>query len=120
MKEPNTEFGKELRRLRLEGTIKYTQSTLANLAGIKASYISQMETGKKKPTPRVIRKLSAHLGVKPNHLLVKIGSIEMDLAGTLSGNLNQVKSKIPELSEEQLEELANYLTYLDFKASVLD
>lgn len=119
MKEPKTEFGRELRKLRLEGKIRYSQSQLAKLAGVTASYISQLETQEKIPKPRVIRKLSAHLGVKTNHLLSKLGMVEMDLASTLASNRDQVSRKMPDLPEEQLEELAKYLTYLDFKASAL-
>lgn len=120
MKEPKTEFGRELRKLRLEGKIRYSQSELAKLVGVKAGYISQLETQEKIPRPPVIRRLSTHLGVTPNHLLSKLGMVEMDLAGTLANNRDQVSRKMPHLPEEQLEELANYLTYLDFKASALE
>lgn len=120
MKEPTNEFGQELRRLRREGTIKYSQAKLANLAGIKASYVSQLETGKRNPTPRVIHKLSGHLGVTSNHLLAKVGMVEMDLASTFASNRDQVREKMPDLTQQQLEELASYLTFLDFKASVLE
>lgn len=120
MKKPTSEFGQELKRLRREGTIKYSQAGLANLAGVKASYISQLETGKKNPTTRVIHKLSRHLGVTPNHLLAKVGMVEMDLASTFTSNQNQVRDKMPDLTQQQLEELANYLTYLDFKAVALE
>jgi transcriptional regulator with XRE-family HTH domain len=120
MKEPKTDFGQELRKLRLEGKIRYTQAQLASLAGVRASYISQLEIGKKKPTPRVIRKLSPHLGVTTNHLLSKLGMVEMDLAGTFASNRDQVRHKMPDLPEDQLEEIANYLTYLDFKSLVLE
>ena len=119
MNEPTTDFGRELRRLRREGEFKYTQAKLADLAGITASYISQLETGDKDPTVSVIHKLSPHLGVKPNHLLKLICMVEMDLAGTFANNREQVKYKIPGLTEQQIEELADYLTYLEFKASVL-
>ena len=120
MKEPKNDFGRELRRLRCEGTIKYSQAQLASLTGLSACYISQLETGEKEPTVRVIRKLAPHLGVKPNHFLQIIGMAEMDFVGTLSYNLDQVKRQMPDLPEDQLEEIANYLTYLDFKSSVLE
>lgn len=120
MKEPRNDFGRELRRLRLEGTIKYSQTGLAKLTGIAACYISQLETGYKEPTVRVIRKLSPHLGVKANHLLQLIGIVEMDFASTLAYNLDQVKCQMPDLPKDQLEEIANYLTYLDFKSSIVE
>ena len=119
MNEPTNDFGRELRRLRREREFKYTQVQLAALAGITASYVSQLETGDKDPTVSVIHKLSPHLGVPSNHLLRIIGMVEMDLAGTFANNRVQVKYKIPGLTEQQVEELADYLTYLEFKASVL-
>jgi transcriptional regulator with XRE-family HTH domain len=119
MNEPTTDFGQELRKLRCQGEIKYTQAQLADLAGIKAGYISQLETGKKNPTVRVIHKLSPHLGVPSNHLLRIIGMVEMNLAGTFANNRDQVRDNMPNLTEQQIEELADYLTYLDFKASAL-
>jgi len=120
MKEPKTEFGRELRRLRLEGKIRYSQRELATLVGVKASYISQLETQEKIPRPPVIRRLSTHLGVTPNHLFSKCGIVEMDLAATFANNRDQVSRKMPDLPEDQLEEIANYLTYLDFKSLVLE
>ncbi|MQY56264.1 MAG: helix-turn-helix domain-containing protein [Dehalococcoidia bacterium] len=119
MKEPKSEFGRELRKLRLEGKIRYSQSQLAKLADVTASYISQLETQERIPKPRVIRRLSIHLGVTPNHLFSKCGMVEMDLASTLANNRDEVRRKMPDLPEEQLEELASYLTYLEFKASAL-
>ena len=119
MRKPGSEFGRELRRLRREGEVAYSQARLAGLAGITASYLSQLETGERNPTPRVIRRLSPHLGVSPNHLLRTIGMLEMDLAGTLASKREYVGGIVPDLAEEQLEELANYLTYLEFKEEAL-
>lgn len=120
MNNPQNDFGRELRRLRLKGTIKYSQAELAELTGVSACYISKLETGDKEPTVRVIRKLSPHLGVKPNHFLKIIGMVEMDFASTLADNRDQVKRQMPDLPEDQLEEIANFLTYLDFKSLVIE
>ena len=119
MKKAKTEFGKELRRLRTEGSIKYTQAGLAKLAGVTAGYISQLETEDLTPRVSVIRNLSRHLGVEPNHLLRTIGMVEMDISRTYTWNVDAVREKMPDLAAEQIAELANYLTYLDFKASAL-
>jgi hypothetical protein len=43
----------------------------------------------------------------------------MDLASTLSSKREYVGGIAPDLSGEQLEELANYLTYLEFKEEAL-
>ncbi len=113
------DFADELKKLRTQGEIRYSQSQLAELAGVTASYISHLENRLKNPTPAVIRKLSRHLAVSPNHLLRKLGMVEMDLAGTIASNFKYANQVNPGLSTEQLEELANYLTYLDFKAKAL-
>ena len=119
MRKPGNEFGRELRRLRREGKFTYSQGQLAKLAGITASYLSQLETGKRSPTPRVIRRLSPHLGVSPNHLLRTIGMVEMDLASTLASKREYLGNIVPEIPEKQLDELANLLTYLEFKEEAL-
>lgn len=120
MEEKNNKFGEELRSLRTRPTRKLSQAKLASLVGVTASYISQLETGNRRPKPVVVRKLSKHLGVKPNHLFGKLGIAEMDLASTFMNNKDELKRRMPRMPQEQLEELANYLTYLDFKISVLD
>ncbi len=117
MREPGNEFGRELRRLRREQGL--SQARLAELAGVTASYLSQLETGERNPTPMVIRRLSPYLNVSPNHLLGRIGMVEMDLAGTLAGNRAYVGRVAPDLPEDQVEEMANYLTYLEFKEEAL-
>jgi transcriptional regulator with XRE-family HTH domain len=117
MREPGNAFGKELRRLRRQ--LSLSQARLADLAGVTASYLSQLETGDRRPTRSVIQRLSPHLEVSPNHLLSKIGVIEMDLARTLADKREYVRGVAPDLSEQQAEEMANYLTYLEFKKEAL-
>jgi transcriptional regulator with XRE-family HTH domain len=119
MKNTPSEFSQKLRDLRLNGKYKYTQAGLGRLAGVTASYISQLETGKKGPTPKIIRKLSPHLGIDPNFLLNSLGIVEMDLAGTLANKRDQIKREMPYLKPEEIEEFSNYLTYLEFKSRVI-
>jgi len=118
MKKPRNAFGDELRRIRLKNG--YSQAELAHLAGITAGYISQLETGAKLPTIHVTHLLSGPLGILPNCLLSKIGMIEMDFASTFKNNHKQLQNNCPSLSPIQIEELANYLTYLEFKTSVVE
>jgi len=118
MKEPQTEFGLELRKLRRE-ELKWTQARLSECAGISAAYVSQLETGDKPPTLHIIRTLSGCLGVLPNRLFRTINMVEMDLASTLASHRDQVRATLPDLPDQETEELANYLTYLEFKASAL-
>ncbi len=117
MREPGNEFGRELRRLRRGQEL--SQARLAEFAGVTASYLSQLETGERNPTPMVIRRLSPYLNVSPNHLLGRIGMVEMDLAGSLAGNRAYVGQVAPDLTVDQVEEMANYLTYLEFKEEAL-
>lgn len=112
-----TPFSQELRKLRKEA--KYTQVKLAQLAGISAAYISQLETGEKKPTDRVITKLSDALNIEENRLLIKVGKLKMDLAGTLAIRRNEAPDLLTNLSDEEWEELLTYLAYMKVKASIL-
>jgi shikimate 5-dehydrogenase len=81
--EPQTQFGRELRKLRLDAG--YSQARLAESVNTATSYISQLETGKRMPTLRIIRRLSPFLGVTPDYLLRKVGMVEMNLADALLG-----------------------------------
>ena len=116
MTEKQNKFGQELRRLRKEAT--YTQGELAKLAEISASYISQLETGDKEPTDRVITKLSGPLGVPENFLLITVGKIKMDLAGTLATERREAPDIISSLSTQEWEELLTYLAYIKVKSDL--
>ena len=118
MTEKQNLFGQELRKLRKEA--RYTQDQLAKFAGISASYISQLETGNKDPTDRVITKLSGPLDIPENHLLITIGKIKMDLAGTLATERKEAPEIISSLSDEQWKELLTYLAYIKVKSSMID
>ena len=109
-------FGQELRKLRKEA--KYKQVRLAELAGISAAYISQLETGQKKPTDRVITKLSGALDIAENNLLIKIGKLKMDLVGTLTIGRNEAPELLSTISDEQWKELLTYLAYIKVKSSL--
>ena len=115
MKRKGTPFGQELKRLRKEAT--YTQAKLAKLAGISSAYISQLESGNKEPTDRVIAKLSGPLDVPENHLLITVGRMKMDLAGTLATERNGAPEILRSLSDQEWEELLTYLAYIKIKAS---
>jgi transcriptional regulator with XRE-family HTH domain len=118
MSDKQNIFGQELRRLRKE--VKLRQIQLAKLAGISAAYISQLETGKKKPTDRVMAKLCGALDIPENRLLIKIGKIKMDLAATLAVRRKEMPKMLTSLSDDQLEELLTYLAYIKVKASIID
>jgi len=117
MTEKQNLFGQELKKLRKEA--RYTQDQLAKFAGISASYISQLETGNRDPTDRVITKLSGPLDIPENHLFITIGKIKMDLAGTLATERKEAPDLLINLSDEEWEELLTYLAYIKVKASIL-
>lgn len=109
-------FGVELRKLRND--TKYTQVQLAKLAEISAAYISQLETGKREPTDRVITKLSDALNIPENQLLIKVGRVKMDFAETLAISRSELVKLLTALSDEQWEELLTYLAYIKLKSSI--
>ena len=118
MAEKENIFGQELRRLRKDFTLKQVQ--LAKLAGISAAYISQLETGTKKPTDRVITKLCGALDIPENRLLIKIGKIKMDLAATLATRRKEMPKILSSLTDDQLDELLTYVAYIKVKASIIE
>lgn len=118
MADKQNTFGQELRKLR-KG-LELRQDQLAELAGISAAYVSQLETGEKQPTDRVITKLCGALDIPENRLLIKIGKMKMDLAATLATRRKEMPKILSSLTDDQLEELLIYLAYIKVKASITD
>ena len=116
MADKQNKFGQELRRLR-KG-LKLTQDQLAELAGISAAYVSQLENGEKQPTDRVITKLCGALDIPENRLLIKIGKLKMDLAGTLAIGRNEAPELLATISDKEWEDLLTYLAYIKVKSSL--
>jgi len=52
------DIGKAIKKLRKELTPKLTQHEYAKIIGITQAYLSQVETGKKKPSIEVLEKIS--------------------------------------------------------------
>ena len=116
MKQPGTEFGRELRALRLAHDPKYSQAALARLVGVEPAYVSQLETGTRaNPSPPLVRRLAGRLGVSPNYLFRPLAIEEMDLASTLVERRQEISAKLADLTLGQLEELRDFLAYLDAK-----
>ena len=70
-------FGKELRRLRKEK--KLTVRTLAELAKVSQSYITNIENGKRGiPSPEILQKLSKPLGVPYLELMRIAGHVQIE------------------------------------------
>jgi len=67
-------FGEILRQLRESQQL--TVSDLADKVGVKRSYITMLEEGDRKPSPKVIRQLAGALDVLPLYLKLATGQIE--------------------------------------------
>ena len=92
------EFGEKLRTLRERAGL--TQYELAE--GIAASsFISLLESGKRKPKPELIAKLAAKLGVPTEDLVVNQGAQEREF------NLNTAKVALSSGDLELAEDFAN-------------
>jgi len=68
-------FGEKVRTLRKRR--KMSQQRLATVLGIQSSaFISELETGKRKPSLEFVLKIAELFDVTPNHLL--LDDIELD------------------------------------------
>lgn len=90
---------------------------LARLAGISSGYLSQLETGAKPPTPRVIRAISGALDIHPNNLLSAAQILVMPLERGLQNQQEALLFSV-EVDAEERDELVTYLSFLRFRASV--
>ena len=90
---------------------------LARLAGISTSYLSQLETGAKIPTRRVIRAISGALDIHPNSLLNAANILVMPLDRGLHDQREAVVFSVEVDAEEQAE-LEIYLSFLRFRESL--
>ncbi|MFA5918044.1 MAG: helix-turn-helix domain-containing protein [Candidatus Nanopelagicaceae bacterium] len=92
------DFGSRLREIRER--VGLTQSELAE--GIAASsYISLLETGKRKPKPEMIEKFSSRLGISADELLLDQSSQEIAL------NVNMAKVALSSGDLESARDYAN-------------
>ena len=67
-------FGEVLRQLRESQEL--TVSDLANKVGVNRSYITMLEEGDRKPSPKVVRNLAGALDVMPLYLKLATGQVE--------------------------------------------
>ncbi len=62
-------LGQNVRRFRLERGM--SQEELAFQAGMKRSYLSDLERGTRNPTVRALGRLASALGISPERLLIQ-------------------------------------------------
>lgn len=63
--------GEKIKKIRLERGIN--QSILAERAGISQAYLSEIETGKKTPSPQKLATIARVLGVSPT--VISVGNV---------------------------------------------
>lgn len=88
------ELGKNIRKLRKIN--KLTSVELARRAGIKQSYLSQIETGKRSPSIEVIQSISRELGSTVSELLGETGQ-------ELTEEMKRLLYASKDLNREQLD-----------------
>lgn len=110
------EFGSELYRHRLSRTL--SQAELAKLAAMSAGYLSELENSKRKPpTPRIVKRLSAALGLTApeQQKLLRIATSERACAAAgaltpkLARLLQALHAAAPCLPEPTIDKLINTL-----------
>ncbi|MNW38890.1 HTH-type transcriptional repressor RghR [compost metagenome] len=86
------EFGSYLKSLREKQSL--STHKLAELANVSQSYISHVETGRKKklPTPEILKRLSGPLKVSVSEILYAAGYITLDEINTNNAAVNQAQS----------------------------
>ena len=95
-----------------------TVSRLAEMADLSTSYISQLETGKKLPTERLIRRLSGVLDVSPRALL-KAANFTLPLPLTETLRPPEATVDLDEgISAEEREALLEYLSFLRYRSGM--
>ena len=110
-----TKFGRALTQLRENEGMTVTE--LAKRAGVSTSYVSQLETGNKRATDPIIRRISNALDINPIVLFTAAGMIPLPFADTVRPASSTVRLD-EELSELEREELIKYLSFLRYEASL--
>ncbi|MCK5153682.1 MAG: helix-turn-helix transcriptional regulator [Spirochaetales bacterium] len=90
--------------------LKYSQFDLAELCGVSASYISEIETGKKYPSAKMLERLVQALEVKPYQLFLDENDIDNF---NKEGFLSSFKEKIQDLFVSDVEILYSQFTDKD-------
>lgn len=103
------EFGIYLRRLREKKSL--STHKLAELSGVSQSYISHVESGRKKnvPSTEILKKLAKPLGISPLELIEKAGHLPINLTSNekerFSVNLD-LQIQLEEMLEGAIKEIA--------------
>jgi transcriptional regulator with XRE-family HTH domain len=103
-------LGQRIREHRMK--INMTQEALAEAVGISAVFISQIETGNRKPSLETVLKISTTLNVPMDYLmkdsLVESSSGKMDeLVAMLKGRPEEEVALVTDTAKEMLRHISN-------------
>lgn len=116
-------LGHKLKALREEYGL--TQAQLANLAGVTAGLIGQIEQGKVQPSLKTLEKLAEVMGVSPCYFIMEPGAVDQMLSLMnpelrellMHPNVQAVLNLIGNLNEKELQFVLNFIQL--FKKSEL-
>ncbi len=116
-------LGHKLKALREEYGL--TQAQLANLAGVTAGLIGQIEQGKVQPSLKTLEKLAEVMGVSPCYFIMEPGAVDQMLSLMnpelrellMHPNVQAVLNLICNLNEKELQFVLNFIQL--FKKSEL-
>lgn len=117
-------LGHKLKSLREEYGL--TQAQLANLAGVTAGLIGQIEQGKVQPSLKTLEKLAEVMGVSPCYFIMEPGAVDQMLnlmnpelrELLVHPNVQSVLSMVGNLNEKELQFVLNFIQL--FKRSEID
>jgi transcriptional regulator with XRE-family HTH domain len=108
-------LGHKLKALREEYGL--TQAQLANLAGVTAGLIGQIEQGKVQPSLKTLEKLAEVMGVSPCYFIMEPGAVDQMLSLMnpelrellMQPNVQSVLNMICNLNEKELQFILNFI-----------
>ncbi len=108
-------LGHKLKSLREEYGL--TQAHLANLAGVTAGLIGQIEQGKVQPSLKTLEKLAEVMGVSPCYFIMEPGAVDQMLSLMnpelrellMNPNVQSVLNMICNLNEKELQFILNFI-----------
>ncbi|MBE3584743.1 helix-turn-helix domain-containing protein [Desulfofundulus thermocisternus] len=108
-------LGHKLKALREEYGL--TQAQLANLAGVTAGLIGQIEQGKVQPSLKTLEKLSEVMGVSPCYFIMEPGAVDQMLSLMnpelrellMHPNVQSVLNLVCNLNQKELQFILNFI-----------
>ncbi len=96
------------------GARELSQTELAEMAGVTQSAISLLERGKRRPSPKLARKIASALGVRPQELFgadcTRRGALKRTYESQEAGTKAGPETNAPTTAREELLDHANTTT----------